>query len=416
MTSRDTTGGSNTMHVLFLSTRSPWPLNGGHPLRTFHLLREAARRHRVSFLTFIQHEEEWEGLSVMEEFCDSVVALPVPSDASRGALAAALARNVASTLPFVAQKYDTPAMRDAVRKVAGRAPVDLLHLDMLPLAVYARAAGPVPVVLTDHNVEYVLLERRAKTQQGATGWFWRAQARRLRRFEAAAVRAATRTIAVSDVDAATLRALVPGANVHVVPNGVDGEFFQPGAEPEDPDALVFVGAMTHHPNVDSVKYFVEEIWPRIRAARPGARLTVIGAHPPQSIRTFGDTPGITVAGQVPDIRPYVQRAAVYVVPLRAGGGTRLKILDAMAMGKAIVSTSVGCEGLEVADGCDIAVADTPEAFAQRTLSLMDDAAARAAMGRAARATVEARYGWERLGALQEDVYQKAVADIHRPPG
>jgi sugar transferase (PEP-CTERM/EpsH1 system associated) len=397
------------MHVLFISTRSPWPLNGGHPLRTFHLLREAARRHQVSFLTFIQHKEEWDGLRVLEEFCDSVTALEVPSDAGRAALAAGLAKNLVSPLPFVATKYDAPAMRAAIRDACGRAKVDLLHLDMLPLAVYAKAAGAVPVVLVDHNVEHVLLQRRAKTERGVARRFWEVQAERLKAFEASAVRDATRTIAVSEVDAAILRSMAPSAEVRVVSNGVDAEFFQPGREPEDPDALVFVGAMTHYPNVDSVRYFVEEIWPRIRAARPGARITMIGAHPPDSIRAFGAAPGVEIAGQVPDIRPHVQRAAVYVVPLRVGGGTRLKILDALAMGKAIVSTSVGCEGLEVEDGRDIAVADTAEAFAHRTLALMDDAALRAAMGRAARHTAETRYGWERLGALQEDVYQEAAA-------
>lgn len=397
------------MHVLFLSTRSPWPLNGGHPLRTYHLLREAAKRHRVSFLTFVQHEEEWEGLAVLEEFCDSVTALPVPSDRSRAALAASLMRNVASSLPFVAEKYDSAEMRAAIARVAEHAPVDLLHLDMLPLSVYNGAAGNPPTVLVDHNVEYILLERRAKTQRGAAKAFWAAQAARLKRFEAAAVRAATRTIAVSDVDAEILRGLVPGAEVRVVPNGVDGAFFQPGDEPDDSDNLVFVGAMTHYPNVDSVKHFVEDIWPRVRAARPAARLTVVGAHPPAAIRGYNGRDGVEVAGQVPDIRPYVQKAAVYVVPLRVGGGTRLKILDAMAMGKAIVSTPVGCEGLEVSDGENIAVAASPEDFAHRTLALMDDAAARAAMGQAARRTVLDRYGWSRLGDLQEAVYQEAVA-------
>lgn len=395
------------MHILFLSTRSPYPLNGGHPLRTFHLLREAARRHSVSFLTFIQHEEEWEGLSVLREFCDDVVALPIPADAGRLPLAAGLAANALSPLPFVAQKYDTRAMRRAVARARDIGPVDLMHLDMLPLAVYDGDSGPAPVVLVDHNVEFILLERRAKTERGLARRFWTTQARRLKRFEAAAVERATRAIAVSDVDAGILRRLAPGAEVRTVPNGVDLGFFAPAEEPDDADELVFVGAMTHYPNVDSVKYFVESIWPRIRAARPAARLTIIGVHPPDDVLALGKTPGITVTGRVPDIRPYVHKAAVYVVPLRVGGGTRLKILDAMAMGKAIVSTSVGCEGLEVADGRDILVADTPEDFAARTLALMGDAGRRGTLGAAARATVESRYAWERLGEMQEAVYQEA---------
>lgn len=395
------------MHVLFVSTRSPYPLTGGHALRTFHLLREAARRHSVSFVTFIQHAEEWEGLKVLEEFCESVVAMETPADRSRLSLAAGLVANVASTAPFVAAKYDTPQMRAAIDKASARK-VDLLHLDMLPLAVYLNALPGVPTVLVDHNVECVLLERRVDTESGVARLFWQSQARRLKKFEADAVSRATRVIAVSDIDADILRQLAPGAQVRTVPNGVDVEYFSPSPVAADPDEIVFVGAMTHQPNVDSVRFFCDSIWPTVRAARPAARFTVIGAHPPDAIRAYGRLPGVSIEGQVPDIRPYVAKAAVYVVPLRVGGGTRLKILDAMAMGKAIVSTSVGCEGLEVRDGHDIVVADEADDIASRVLRLMDDATIREDLGRNARRTVEARYTWAQLGEAQEAVYQEAL--------
>lgn len=395
------------MHVLFVSTRSPYPLTGGHALRTFHLLREAARRHDVTFLTFVQHPEEWDGLNVLEEFCVRVVAMETPADRSRLSLAAGLVANLPSPLPFVAAKYDTKQMRAAIAAASARR-VDLLHLDMLPLAVYLDALPGVPTVLVDHNVEHILLERRADTESGPARLFWRVQARRLKRFEAGAVSRATRVIAVSDVDASVLRALSPGAEVRTVANGVDTGYFRPSDEPERPDEIVFVGAMTHQPNVDSVRFFCESVWPAIRAARPDARFVVIGAHPPDSVRAYGRLPGVSIEGQVPDIRPYVSRAAVYVVPLRVGGGTRLKILDAMAMGKAIVSTAVGCEGLDVRPGHDIVVADEPGDIAAKVLTLMGDAGLRKALGSAARRTVEDRYTWERLGEAQEEVYREAL--------
>lgn len=366
----------------------------------------------MSFLTFIQHDEEWDGLPVLREFCEDVVAFPIPGS-GKMATAASLAANVLSHKPYVATKYDTRAMRNEIARVQDSRVVDLMHLDMLPLSVYSGAADGAPVVQVDHNVEYILLERRAANQKGISKRFWSVQAARLKRFETAAVERATRTIAVSDLDAEVLRQLAPRSEIRTVPNGVDTEYFQPVAEAANAEELVFVGAMTYYPNVDSVKYFVEDIWPLIRAVRPNARFTVIGAHPPESIKAYGLAPGINVVGQVPDIRPYVGNAAVYVVPLRVGGGTRLKILDAMAMGKAIVSTSVGCEGLEVSNGRDIAVADTPNAFAERVLSLMNDAATRARMGTAARATVQAAYGWERLGAMQEAVYREACDAVRQ---
>ena len=400
------------MHVLFLSTRSPYPINGGHPQRTFHLLQEAARRHYVSFVTFIQHPEEWDGLDKIKEFCQEVYAFEAPSDSSKFALGAGLVANTISSRPFVAQKYDTMAFRRTIRRVREDHGIDLLHLDMLPLVAYANEAPNKAKVLVHHNVEHVLLQRRADTEKGLARRFWLEQARRLKNYEAEAVRKVTRSIAVSDVDAEILTQLAPGCQVRTVPNGVNTEYFTPMDVPVDPLEILYVGAMTHHPNVDAVRYFCEKSWPIIRAAKPNAKFTIVGAHPPPDLKALEERyGGVTVVGQVPDIRPYVARASVYVVPLRIGGGTRLKILDAMAMGKAVVTTSIGCEGLEVTDGRDIIIADTPELFAGWVLDVMKNPEMQQAIGVSARATVERLYTWKRLGELQEMVYQEAKAEI-----
>ena len=399
------------MHVLFLSTRSPLPMNGGHPLRTFHTLQEAAKRHYVTFVTFIQHPEEWDGRDHIREMCDNVLAFEAPADASRFALGTGLLRNIASNKPFVARKYDVQKVRSAIRHIKNQEIVDLYHFDMLPLSVYASEAVGKPTVLVHHNVEYKLLERRSAVETGFARTFWTQQARRLKKFEAESLERVTRSIAVSDMDAALPQDLSPLAHVHTVPNGVDTKYFQPGIGDPDPHEVVFVGSMTHQPNVDSVQYFCSDIWPLVRQGNPNARFSVVGAYPPDSVKALGSIDGVSIIGQVPDIRPYVHSAAVYVVPLRIGGGTRLKILDAMAMSKAIVSTSIGCEGLEVANGLDIVIADTPEEFARRILELLRDPERRESLGVAARGTVEARYTWDRIGELQEAVYQSARAAV-----
>ena len=234
------------------------------------------------------------------------------------------------------------------------------------------------------------------------------QWRKLATYERRVCRAADRVVAVSEVDREALLRLAPGLAVTVVPNGVDLDFNRPGSVPPaagmGPHALVFTGKMDYRPNVDAVTWFADAVLPLILAQAPDAHFYIVGQQPHERVKALAGRPAITVTGRVPDVRPYIAGAGVYVVPLRIGGGTRLKVLEAMAMGQAIVSTRLGCDGFAFEDGREVRFADDPAAFAGAAVALLRERASAAALGRAARAYVEANFGWDALVPKLEALY------------
>jgi glycosyltransferase involved in cell wall biosynthesis len=245
--------------------------------------------------------------------------------------------------------------------------------------------------------------------------YMREQWRRMRRHEAAECRRFDHVIAVSPQDAEVFRRDFGVRSVTDVPTGVDTEYFRPsGREARLPHELVFTGSMDWLPNEDAILWFAAEILPRVRARVPGATLTVVGRNPTPAVRALDGAGGVTVTGSVPDVRPYIERAAAFVVPIRIGGGTRLKIYEAMAMGRAVVSTAVGAEGLPVRDGVDAVLADAPDAFADAVVALLTDPARAEAVGREAAAMVRARYGWDAVTARFAADCEAAVAARRAP--
>ena len=268
-------------------------------------------------------------------------------------------------------------------------------------------------MLTHHNIESQLMRRRAEVEpRPLAAWFLRREATKLRDYEAEVSPDFDVNIFMSSNDQALLADRVAGIRSAVVPNGVDIAYFTPDPAPVTP-TLIYTGGMNMFANRDAVMWFLAEVWPAISAARPEVQFCVVGQDPPKELKAAAlRDPRIVVTGYVDDIRPFVRKAAVYVVPLRVGGGTRLKVLDAMASGKAIVSTSVGCEGIDVEAGEHLLVADTPQAFAQTTLALLADSAQQRRLGAAARTHVEQRYGWSAMGDRLMDAYAQAL-DYHR---
>ena len=336
-----------------------------------------------------------------------------------------------SGLPDMARRLESSEFRHACNSLLAAERFDWVILEGIEMAQY-NPRGRTRWLFDEHNAEYLLQQRaftndlrRAHQPRAAIGALYSlVQWRRLRRYERAACRAADAVTAVSAADRAALLRLSPGLTVDVVPNGVDLAEWDRTAAGSDGvvevlraagPLVVFDGSMDFRPNVDAVRWFCEACWPRIRAAQPDATFAIVGRRPTQDVQALAALPGVRVAGEVADTRPWVAGADVYVVPMRVGGGVRLKFLQALAMGAAVVSTSLGAEGVDAQAGRDLLVADDAAGFAAATLALLADPARRARLGAAARAAV-APYAWDRLAPLLEAALERGAAadrDHHR---
>lgn len=392
--------------ILALTSRVPWPPREGHQLRSYHVLEALASQHEVHLLSCLRGDDDPDADAPLRAKLAGFEAFPIPAERSRAALVRALLQGTLTRTPFVAAKYGIPALRQRVAELADR--FDLIHVDMLPLLANVPSACAAPIVLNAHNVEHHLLAARVGVEPhlGARTYL-RTQVSRLRNFETAACQRASAILACSEDDARQLRQMAPATPVSVVPNGVDLQFNQPDGTAIRPNQMVFVGQMGWFPNRDGVEWFLADILPRILKQQADARFVLVGKHAgltvPDALRA-----NVELAGFVPDVRTPVRESAVYVVPLRAGSGTRLKVLEAMALGKAIVTTHIGAEGIELEPGRDALFADDAEGFAQAVLRVSADPALATRLGAAARLAAERRYGWAAIGRSMLDVYAKLL--------
>lgn len=386
------------MRILWLKSDLLLPLDKGGKLRTWHLLRHLARHHDVTYVAFASPHEPREHLEGMRQVATSVHVVP-RSDPPKGSLRfyADAARHLADPLPYAVGKYRSRAFGRRVRTLIREHEFDLIVCDFLTPAIHLPQRLPCPAVVFTHNVEAEIWRRYTETQTGTVGrYLYGLQYRRMLRFEEQTLARFDGILAVSEADRRTIEMLYPGAmreRVHVIPTGVDTKFFTPTPSAPASRSLVFTGSMDWLPNVDAMVQFCRDVLPLIRAEEPHATLSIVGRSPTPAVVRLGQERGVTVTGRVDDVRPYVRDGAVYVVPLRIGGGTRLKIFEAMAMGKAIVSTAVGAEGLPVRTHEHLEIADDPRDCAAAVVRLLRDVDRRRALETAARALVVQAYDW-----------------------
>jgi polysaccharide biosynthesis protein PslH len=405
------------MTILWLSAGLLLPLDKGGKLRTWHLMRHLARRHHITFLSFADPETPEPHRAGMFEVCADLITVP-RRDPAKGTARFVLdaATHVVRPLPYAVGKYRSPELRQRLEMLLATGGFDLIVCDFLaPIANVPRIL-PCPSVLFTHNVEAEIWRRHAETARSplrkallASQW------RRMVRLERDAVRRFDVVLAVSDTDRRTLlQAYGPLRQpVHVVPTGVDASYFAEVTSVVRPRHLVFTGSMDWLPNEDGMLYFVRDILPLIRHEEPSATLSIVGRAPTAAVVKLGSEYGIEVTGRVDDVRPHMAQAAVYIVPLRIGGGTRLKIFEAMAMGKPVVSTTIGAEGLPVTSGTDVLVADSPAAFANAVVRLFRSEDERTRIGQAARRLVAEQYDWSAVfGHLEQAL--EAAAGRSRP--
>jgi len=387
------------VHILWLKTELLHPVDKGGRIRTYNMLRALRREHRVTYLTLDDGTAAPDAVAKAKEYCHELVRIPFRTAPKGGArFFAELARNLVSPLPYAVAKYRSAGMRKAVLEAVS-GDVDVVVCDFLFPSLNVPDGLGVPTVMFQHNVEAMIWQRHAEVATGVKRVYMREQWRRMVRHERAECRRFDHVVAVSPQDAAVFRRDFAITSVSDVPTGVDVDYFRPtGREPRRARNLVFTGSMDWMPNEDAILWFADAILPLVRARVPDVTLTVVGRTPPARIRALDGTAGIEVTGSVPDVRPYIERADVFVVPIRVGGGTRLKIFEAMAMERPVVSTPVGAEGLPLRDGVDGLLAAEPQAFADAVVALLGDPARAAAMGQAAAAHVRRDFGWDAVAA------------------
>ena len=387
------------LRVLLITPGLSYPPSDGFSMRVAGLLQELALRHRVTLLTYDHAVGDTAALRDI-----GVDVRLVPRGNGRPRLWKSL--SLISRRSFRSRYYQSAAMQSAIRYALTAEPFDVVQVESTELWAFdVRVPGSRHIVVLDaHNVFSELLKRLTERQEGVLNRvYWEVETAKFVREERRCWAGVDGCVLTSEREAAVVRASPGVRAAAAVPNAVDLHYFRPTAGPMDPSEIVFTGLLSYRPNQDAVAYFAREILALILKDRPDVMFTVVGKEAPSSLLALAG-PHVRFTGMVPDTRPYLSRAAAVVVPLRAGSGTRLKILEALAMGKGIVSTSIGCEGLDVTTGRELVVADEPERFAEATLRLVDDPDEAAELGRRGRELVERSYGWPAAALVLDQFY------------
>ena len=402
------------MKILHLSPKVPYPLTDGGAIANFNVIKELAKKGHEVHLLALSREKQVD-TTELEKFC-SVTVIPLDTRTTiKGAIRALL-----SSEPYTVSKYWNRDVERQILDIAKAGDYELVHSEQLHMAKYGLAVSStiqIPVAIREHNVESLILKRFLKVQRNLLirGYAF-LEYKKLERYQSAINSRADLNVMITEDDRALLGQLVPGARSAVVQAGVDRDYFSSTvSDLEDIDqklTIMSIASMDWYPNVDAVNWFCDEVFPRIQETHPTVVFEIIGRGIPESISKRSSN-NINVVGFVDDIRPYMRRATVMVVPLRIGGGMRVKILDSLAMGKAVVATSVGCEGIAVTSGRNIVVADSAAEFAQRTSELLRDSRLRNSIGTAGLRLVESKYSWSRQVALLADEYEKLIENYRQ---
>jgi len=384
------------MRILWIKTELLHPVDKGGRIRTYQMLRSLSRRHHVTYVCLDDGLAAADAIERAREYAQEVIVVPFrPALKRTVGFYLDLLRNFFSPLPYAIARYRSPELRERLQRLGDTA--DLIVCDFLFPSLNVPDGLPAPAVLFEHNVEAMIWQRHASVpQHPVRRAYMRLQWQRMRRHEARECRRFAQVIAVSVCDAEVIRREYGVASVGHVPTGVDLEYFRAARpRPQESRELVFIGSMDWMPNDDGIRWFAREVFGRIQERIPGARLVLVGRSPSPNMRELASrNPAIEVTGTVADVRPYLERAAVCVVPLRVGGGTRLKIYEAMAMGVPVVSTAIGAEGLPLRRDEHLLIADTADEQVSAVCALLTDRSRADRLADAARRHVLENCSWD----------------------
>ncbi len=395
------------MKILFLSPTVPYPLTDGGRIRVYNLVKQIAEQNDVSLLALETQPTDVESISHLQELGINVHLVANTPSLPRVSLSTLLSAFF-QRQPITVARYNVGAYRQKFKELLSTETYELVHYEMFHTGQFYTETD-LPSVLSLQNVDSAIWER---LQDETTNLFYKfaywTQKLAFQRYERVCSPKFDAVTCTSEIDAAVFQKYCKDGAVQVVPNGVDVTHFSPDFEVEASAHLIYIGSMDWYPNEDAVSFFVEEVLPLIQKSVSDVRFSIVGGKPSARVQKLAEREGVVVTGRVPEIKPYFAEATVFVVPLRIGSGTRLKILEALAMGKAVVSTTVGAEGLALQDGEEIFIADEPKAFADAVIRLLIDPSLRQKIGLRGRARVEQDYDWRNIAKKLVGVYESVI--------
>lgn len=408
------------MRILWIKTELLHPVNKGGRIRTYQMLRALKANHHITYVALHGDSANDPALEQANEYANTVVRIPhVQPTRSQAKYWSDLAQSLFSSLPFAVWRYKSAALTAWLEKNATPDKFDVVIVDFLAPAAGVPASLRVPVVLFEHNVETEIWRRHAET---ATGFLkqrlFRLQESRMRAFEQTWCKRSDLVVAVSDTDAIALEKDFGAIKPVAVPTGVDTDYFRPhNTVARDAALFIFVGSMDWLPNEEGVKWFCESVWPDVRRKIPHARFRIVGRSPSAAVLALADeAAGVEVTGSVPDVRPHLEAASAMLVPLRIGGGTRLKIFEAMGMECPVVSTTIGAEGLPVTDGVHLLIADTAAQTVAACAGIVSNRERASSIAGEAAEFVRLHHSWAGVAQAFSDACDHAVQRFNNTRG
>lgn len=384
----------------------PYPPKGGVVQRSYNLIKETSKKHEI-YLVAYNHEARRDlgvAISHLRQICREVEVIDCPvnkQEKYRIALS-----SIVSSLPYTARWLSSQEFSLIIRKVIETLKIDIAHFDSIDVVEYMQEIGELPKVLNHHNIESQMMFRRfLKEKNLFKRMYFLLEALKLRRFERKVCPLFDMNLTVSELDKERLQRIIGKSRIEAIPNGVDVTYFKPSGDDIEARSLIFAGGMEWYPNREAMLFFCKKIWPLLKKRIPGVKMTIIGRSPPDYMTRISHTdPNLIVTGFVEDVRPYIRRAEVYVCPIRDGGGTKLKILDALAMGKPVVAHPVAIEGIDVETEKHVLTAETPEEFVQQITRLFQDKNLCDVLKKEGQKLVMERYDFRKIGEKLSQVY------------
>jgi glycosyltransferase involved in cell wall biosynthesis len=392
------------MRILLLTPTLPYPQDTGGRIVVFNTIKHLAKRHEIFLLSLIQ-EGQQKYVPFLKDYCISIeTVLKDISFSKKG-----LFLNLFCTIPYNMTRYHSPEMEEKLKEIISKNHFDLVQIEHLHMAQYAKFVRKTPVILRQHNVESVMMERYYRY---ASNFLERIYAyfqwRKLLRYERKMCLTFDLVITLSKVDEGYIKKLTPQIKTEVVSCGVDFEYFDSSSSPRKTDKIVYIGGLVFKPAFEGIFCFLKDIWPEIRKHYPGIKFHIVGKCPPDKYKKIKNMPDVTFLGYVEDVRTHMSNSTLGIVPYRIASGIRLKILESMAMKLPLVSTSIGCEGLDVVDGEHILIADTPKTFAWKVIRLLKDEDLRNRLADNAFKLVKKKYSWGNAVQKLEQIYKRYI--------